>query len=145
MFDLIIQMGSTMKPTIFNDRVAAALKNWHHIAKKHTKQGRLSGSNTPMSSRPQTPTHGMSPVHLLHNYPNSSGDGYHSNFEHEHWDPENQLRSPRHREIMNESPPRYAESSDQEVAVLEEPRQIEMQLPPGPGFIHTHHEFSFGK
>lgn len=143
MFDLIIQMGSTMKPTIFNDRVAAALKNWHHIAKKHTKQGRLSGSNTPMSSRPQTPTHGMSPVHLLHNYPNSS---YHSNFEHEHWDPENQLRSPRHhREIMNESPPHYAESSEQEVAALEEPRQIEMQLPPGPGFIHTQHEFSFGK
>lgn len=138
-------MGSTMKPTIFNDRVAAALKNWHHIAKKHTKQGRLSGSNTPMSSRPQTPSHGMSPVHLLHNYPNRSGDGYHSNFEHEHWDPENQLRSPHHHEIMNESPPHYAESSEQEVAVLEEPRQIEMQLPPGPGFIQTHHEFSFGK
>ncbi|KAH9703617.1 MLO-like protein 12 [Citrus sinensis] len=143
LYALVTQMGSTMKPTIFNDRVAAALKNWHHIAKKHTKQGRLSGSNTPMSSRPQTPTHGMSPVHLLHNYPNSS---YHSNFEHEHWDPENQIRSPRHhREIMNESPPHYAESSEQEVAALEEPRQIEMQLPPGPGFIHTHHEFSFGK
>ncbi|KAL9422125.1 hypothetical protein AB3S75_034398 [Citrus x aurantiifolia] len=145
LYALVTQMGSTMKPTIFNDRVAAALKNWHHIAKKHTKQGRLSGSNTPMSSRPQTPTHGMSPVHLLHNYPNHSGDGYHSNFEHEHWDPENQLRSPRHREIMNESPPHYAESSEQEVAVLEESRQIEMQLPPRPGFIHTHHEFSFGK
>lgn len=66
-------MGSTMRPTIFNERVAAALRNWHQQAKKHTKQGKHSHSQntTPLSSRPATPTHVTSPVHLLHNYPRS--------------------------------------------------------------------------
>lgn len=69
LYALVTQMGSTMKPTIFNDNVAAALKNWHHTARKHLKHNKESGhsaSNTPFSSRPGTPTHGMSPVHLLH-------------------------------------------------------------------------------
>ncbi|MBA0697228.1 hypothetical protein Goari_020777 [Gossypium aridum] len=62
-----------MRPTIFNERVATALRNWHQTAKKHTKQNKQSHSQntTPLSSRPATPTHGMSPVHLLHNYPRS--------------------------------------------------------------------------
>ncbi|XP_057956301.1 MLO-like protein 6 [Malania oleifera] len=66
LYALVTQMGSTMKPTIFNERVAAALRNWHHTAKKHVKQNKASG--TPMSSRPGTPSHGMSPVHLLRHY-----------------------------------------------------------------------------
>lgn len=68
-------MGSTMKPTIFNERVAAALKNWHHTAKKHIKESKHSGMASPMSSRPATPYHGMSPVHLLRNY-RSEVDSY---------------------------------------------------------------------
>ncbi|GKU93601.1 hypothetical protein SLEP1_g7180 [Rubroshorea leprosula] len=60
-------MGSNMKPTIFNERVATALRKWHHMAKKHIKENR--GSVTPMSSRPTTPSHHhMSPVHLLRHY-----------------------------------------------------------------------------
>ncbi|KAG7569724.1 Mlo-related protein [Arabidopsis thaliana x Arabidopsis arenosa] len=73
LYALVTQMGTSMRPTIFNDRVANALKKWHHTAKKQTKHGH-SGSNTPHSSRPTTPTHGMSPVHLLHNYNNRSLD-----------------------------------------------------------------------
>ncbi|KAK7262348.1 hypothetical protein RJT34_29916 [Clitoria ternatea] len=72
LYALVTQMGSTMKPTIFNERVAVALRNWHQTAKKHIKQNRvgsLSLSGTPMSSRPTTPTHDhMSPVHLLRYY-----------------------------------------------------------------------------
>ncbi|KAL2507531.1 MLO-like protein 6 [Forsythia ovata] len=64
---VLFQMGSTMKPTIFNDRVVTALRNWHHTAKKHVKQTK-SGSVTPMSTRPTTPTHSTSPLHLLRNY-----------------------------------------------------------------------------
>ncbi|KAL0775268.1 hypothetical protein Bca101_040420 [Brassica carinata] len=71
LYALVTQMGTSMRPTIFNDRVANALKKWHNTAKKHTKHGH-SGSNTP--SRPTTPTHDMSPVHLLHNYHNRSLD-----------------------------------------------------------------------
>lgn len=80
-------MGSTMKPTIFNEKVATALRNWHHTARKHIKQNR--GSVTPTSSRPGTPSHHMSPVHLLRHY-RSELDSVHtsprrSNFD--HWDP----------------------------------------------------------
>lgn len=55
-------MGSSMKPTIFNDRVANALRTWHQTAKKNVKQNRQSNST------PTTPLHSMSPVHLLRHY-----------------------------------------------------------------------------
>ncbi|KAJ0100918.1 hypothetical protein Patl1_06138 [Pistacia atlantica] len=93
LYALVTQMGTSMRSTIFNDRVAEALKSWHHTAKKHTKHGKHSETTTPFSSRPQTPTHGMSPVHLLHNHPNRSADSYHpspprpSNFDNERWEP----------------------------------------------------------
>ncbi|KAL4302526.1 hypothetical protein GQ457_10G004660 [Hibiscus cannabinus] len=63
LYALVTQMGSNMKPTIFNERVATALKNWHNTAKKHIKHNK--GSVTPFSSRPTTPSHHASPVHLL--------------------------------------------------------------------------------
>ncbi|KAG7010619.1 MLO-like protein 6, partial [Cucurbita argyrosperma subsp. argyrosperma] len=90
LYALVTQMGSTMKPTIFNDRVATALRNWHHTARKHIKQNR--GSMTPMSSRPATPSHHMSPVHLLRHY-RSELDSFHtsprrSNFDNDQWDPD---------------------------------------------------------
>ncbi|GMI89162.1 MILDEW RESISTANCE LOCUS O 6 [Hibiscus trionum] len=65
LYALVTQMGSNMKPTIFNERVATALKNWHNTAKKHIKNNK--GSVTPFSSRPNTPSHHASPVHLLRN------------------------------------------------------------------------------
>ncbi|KAK7312546.1 hypothetical protein VNO77_36483 [Canavalia gladiata] len=71
LYALVTQMGSTMKPTIFNERVAVALRNWHQTAKKRIRQNRvgsLSLSGTPMSSRPTTPSHHLSPVHLLRYY-----------------------------------------------------------------------------
>ncbi|KAL5697847.1 Protein mlo2 [Ranunculus cassubicifolius] len=71
LYALVTQMGSTMKPTIFNERVAVALKKWHHTTKKHTKQGGESASVSPMFSMPSTPTHGnngTSPVHLLYKH-----------------------------------------------------------------------------
>ncbi|GMI94722.1 MILDEW RESISTANCE LOCUS O 6 [Hibiscus trionum] len=66
LYALVTQMGSNMKPTIFNERVATALKNWHNTAKKHVKHNK--GSVTPFSSRPNTPSHHTSPVHLLRNH-----------------------------------------------------------------------------
>ncbi|KAF7144144.1 hypothetical protein RHSIM_Rhsim05G0183600 [Rhododendron simsii] len=69
LYALVTQMGSTMKPTIFNDQIAKALRNWHQTAKKHIKQNRHSpGTVTPLQSRPGTPLHGASPIHLLRNY-----------------------------------------------------------------------------
>lgn len=96
LYALVTQMGSTMKPTIFNDRVATALRNWHHSAKKHIKQNK--GSVTPMSSRPATPSHHMSPVHLLRHY-RSEMDSMHtsprlSNFDVDQHD--NESPSPTH-------------------------------------------------
>jgi mlo protein len=53
-------MGSSMKPTIFNDRVVNALRKWHNTAKKRIKQNRHSSASTPAA--------GSSPVHLLRAY-----------------------------------------------------------------------------
>ncbi|KAK7270352.1 hypothetical protein RIF29_23430 [Crotalaria pallida] len=95
---VLFQMGSTMKPTIFNDRVAKALKNWHHTARKHVRHNKVSshsGVNTPLSSYPTTPTHGMSPVHLLYKHPGHSDSPLASPralsspiYENEKWDAE---------------------------------------------------------
>jgi mlo protein len=78
LYALVTQMGTSMKPTVFSENVAAALKTWHHTAKEHTKHGAHSGSNSPYASMPVTPRHGNSPVHLLHNYPHSSTNSLHN-------------------------------------------------------------------
>lgn len=80
-----------MKPTIFNERVATALKNWHHTAKKQVKQSKHSNHTTPNSSRPSTPTHAMSPVHLLHRHTSGNSDSLQTspkkfNYKNEQWD-----------------------------------------------------------
>lgn len=48
-------MGSTMRPTIFDERVAMALKNWHHKAKKHVKENRGPATVVPVLGRPMSP------------------------------------------------------------------------------------------
>ncbi|KDP25722.1 hypothetical protein JCGZ_23943 [Jatropha curcas] len=143
LYALVTQMGSSMRPTVFNDRVAAALKNWHHTAKKQAKHSRHSESHTPMSSRPQTPTYGMSPVHLLHNYrsstaPNSlQASPRNSNYEADNWDPE----ALNNQQVIGE--PEGSESPDardqnETAIVVQEPST--MELPPAPGSIRTQHE-----
>lgn len=72
LYALVNQMGSKMRPVIFSDNVASALRGWHHTAKKHIKQGRASASSTPFSSRPASPLHGStSPLYLLQGYKKS--------------------------------------------------------------------------
>lgn len=60
-------MGSNIKPTIFNDRVANALRKWHLTARKQVRQTRQTASS------PSTPRKSMSPVHLLHRYNSELG------------------------------------------------------------------------
>lgn len=93
LYALVTQMGSTMKPTIFNERVATALRKWHHTAKKNVKQGKNSAPVTPMSSRPATPSRGgMSPVHLLRYYRGETDSlqtsPRRSNFDIDNWETE---------------------------------------------------------
>ncbi|CAL5424240.1 unnamed protein product [Camellia sinensis] len=103
LYALVTQMGSTMKPTIFNERVAIALRNWHHSAKKHIKHNQQSGQATPMSSRPATPSHHTSPVHLLRHYKAEMDSSLQAsprrtNFDvEEHWETEDSPNSPSHR------------------------------------------------
>ncbi|KAF9665020.1 hypothetical protein SADUNF_Sadunf16G0078700 [Salix dunnii] len=68
LYALVTQMGTTMRPTIFNERFAKALRNWHHTAKQHIKQNRQAGTVTPATSAPGTPSHTVSPVHLLRDH-----------------------------------------------------------------------------
>ncbi|CAN6878226.1 unnamed protein product [Brassica oleracea var. botrytis] len=96
LYALVTQMGSTMRPTVFNERVATAIKTWHHTAKKHTKHGKHTESNTPYTSRPTTPTHGSSTMHTLNNrsvetFPSSPSPRYSDHHDHhQFWDPESQ-------------------------------------------------------
>uniref|UniRef100_A0A0R0GXL3 MLO-like protein n=1 Tax=Glycine max TaxID=3847 RepID=A0A0R0GXL3_SOYBN len=60
LYALVTQMGSTMKPTIFNERVARALRKWHHTAKKNVKHNR--------GLRLQTPNHTKSNANFLRRY-----------------------------------------------------------------------------
>ncbi|XP_020240217.2 MLO-like protein 6 [Cajanus cajan] len=59
LYALVTQMGSSMKATIFSERVAEAIRKWHHTAKKQIKNnhGLASQSQTPFSSRPTSPAH----------------------------------------------------------------------------------------
>ncbi|KAI3823427.1 hypothetical protein L1987_04863 [Smallanthus sonchifolius] len=60
LYALVTQMGSTMKPTVFNDQVVKALHKWHQNAKKQVKLNRNSNSTTPGSTRPSTLSHSTS-------------------------------------------------------------------------------------
>ncbi|KAI4384034.1 hypothetical protein MLD38_009806 [Melastoma candidum] len=80
LYALVTQMGSSMKPTIFNEHVATAIKQWHHTAKKHTKHSRHSTEGTPsIRSRPTTPSHLLQDIH------ERSEQILHSDVEHEEW------------------------------------------------------------
>ncbi|KAJ8766016.1 hypothetical protein K2173_020532 [Erythroxylum novogranatense] len=142
LYALVTQMGSSMRPTVFNDRVATALKNWHKAAKKHTKHGKHSESHTPMSSRPATPTHGMSPLHLLQNHrsstaPNSlQASPRKYSYEPDHWEPEavNSVHDPENYELQQTESPEYRE---QNIPIQD---TSSMALPGAPGSIRTQHE-----
>lgn len=154
LYALVTQMGSRMKPTIFSDQVAKALKTWHHTAKKNIKHGTHSAPTSPFSSRPGTPLHGStSPMYLLHRYPKDSLDSPSnsprgSNFEHEGW--------------ANESPSNHRHSHQEDgdfgrddIHGLEENeiqalQSSSIELPSGPQPVKTQHEvditdFSFGQ
>ncbi|KAK4741835.1 hypothetical protein SAY87_025423 [Trapa incisa] len=57
LYALVTQMGSTMKPTIFNERVVMALRRWHKNARKNVRESRRRVCVTPPSSQPTTPSH----------------------------------------------------------------------------------------
>ncbi|KAI3751469.1 hypothetical protein L2E82_22556 [Cichorium intybus] len=153
LYALVTQMGSRMKPAIFSDDVAKALKTWHHTAKKNIKHGH-SPSHSPFSSRPGTPLHGStSPMHLLHRYPENSLDSplnspRGSHFEHEGWANE----SPHRHEHKYEDAENFQrdEIRDLEEVELQEPSSSSTQLPSGPRPVRAQHEvditdFSFGQ
>ncbi|CAL9167580.1 unnamed protein product [Musa hybrid cultivar] len=74
LYALVTQMGSNLKPTIFNESVATALRKWHHTARKRLKENRRSASVTSSlsTSRPATPTHRLSPLHVLQYHHNEA-------------------------------------------------------------------------
>lgn len=75
LYALVTQMGSHMKKAIFEEQTAKALKKWQKAAKDRKKQriktsgGGGEGSvNSSFMSGENTPSHGTSPLHLLHNH-----------------------------------------------------------------------------
>ncbi|KAK8477138.1 hypothetical protein V6N11_047077 [Hibiscus sabdariffa] len=94
------------RPLNVSKNVVHQFENWHQTAKKQIKQGRHSENTTRFSSRPPTPTHGMSPVHPLHSYPQRRVESCHvsprhSEFENNQWDPADSFaNSPNHHDIV---------------------------------------------
>ncbi|KAJ8747285.1 hypothetical protein K2173_014522 [Erythroxylum novogranatense] len=144
LYALVTQMGSRMRPTVFNDRVATALRNWHKTAKKHAKHGgRNSESHTPLSSRPTTPTYGMSPAHLLQNYRSSTAPDSlqasprnYSYNKPDHWDLE-AVNPVNDHETYEPQPLESPDYRDRDMPI-EDPDS--MNLPPVPPAIRTQHE-----
>ncbi|KAF3954031.1 hypothetical protein ACB098_08G077200 [Castanea mollissima] len=150
LYALVTQMGSTMKPTIFNERVALALRNWHHSAKKHLKENKGSVSVTPMSSRPATPSHHLSPVHLLRNY-RSEMDSVQaspriSNFDIEHWETESPSPSYRHRPVGDGSLSYHHHQTDQSyIEYDKDVNELNLgQVAPIPQPARAQHEIDIG-
>ncbi|XP_030962414.1 MLO-like protein 6 [Quercus lobata] len=150
LYALVTQMGSTMKPTIFNERVALALRNWHHSAKKHLRENKGSVSVTPLSSRPATPSHHMSPVHLLRNY-RSEMDSVQtsprkSSFDLEHWETESPSPSHRHRPTGDGSSSSHHHQMDQShIEFDKNVNEVTLsQLAPIPQPARAQHEIDIG-
>ncbi|XP_010253610.1 PREDICTED: MLO-like protein 6 [Nelumbo nucifera] len=156
LYALVTQMGSTMKPTIFNERVAIALRKWHHTARKQIKQNQKSGTATPMPSRPTTPRHGFSPVSLLQNQRRSDDDSVQtsprfSNFDNEQWEGED-TPSPSYHYHYGERSSHQNYFDHHEHRLDEQQPDAYEQSPPPPPPIRTQHEidmdsvdFSFAK
>uniref|UniRef100_A0A7N2M6B9 MLO-like protein n=1 Tax=Quercus lobata TaxID=97700 RepID=A0A7N2M6B9_QUELO len=134
LYALVTQMGSNMKPTIFNERVVNALRTWHHKAKKNIKQNQHS------TSTPDTPMHSMSPVHLLHHY-QGEHDSIHktqrmSNFNNEGWDMNGPHSSSHHHDQI--SLPKNQRNHGQEKSSSHEPSPI--HSPSSHHSFHVQHE-----
>ncbi|XP_028756986.1 MLO-like protein 6 [Neltuma alba] len=56
LYALVTQMGSTMRPTIFDEKIAMAIRSWHMNAKQQVRRNRGSASVTPLISRPTSPS-----------------------------------------------------------------------------------------
>ncbi|WOL07383.1 MLO-like protein 6 isoform X1 [Canna indica] len=144
LYALVTQMGSNLKPTIFSERVATALRKWHQTARKHLKESR-SGSVTPSTSRPTTPTHGFSPVHLLQYYRNEVDSSQKYTADNGQFDPESPP-SPSCHEI-EESFAHYRKPTTLKGLMQDE---REMEVFEGPSELPRTHEsvvsdFSFDK
>ncbi|KAK6244747.1 hypothetical protein QUC31_011156 [Theobroma cacao] len=122
LYALVTQMGSTMKPTIFNERIANALRNWHQEAKKHIEHNQHSGTMTPFSSRSDTPSRGVTPLHLLHNHrgeaDSSQTSPRGSNFGNEGWEIEGPDRG------------QVAEQKHKATNKVDNPSQHEIEIEP---------------
>lgn len=140
-------MGSTMKPTIFNERVASALRNWHHTARKHLKQNKGSVTGTPMSSRPTTPSHHLSPVHLLRHY-RSEVDSFHtsprkSNFDIEHSETDSPSPS-YHYPVGDGSSSHHNRQTNQTYIEYDVKELTSSQVAPFPQTDRTEHQIDIG-
>ncbi|XP_038892538.1 MLO-like protein 6 [Benincasa hispida] len=150
LYALVTQMGSNMRPTIFNDRVATALKNWHHSAKKNMKHQRNPDSTSPFSSRPTTPTHGMSPIHLLHKHQHGSTSPRLSDAEPDRWDMEELPPSSHHNRAHDHQEQERSETNREQEMTVQQSSSTETSSTMRPA--HLQHEitrspsdFSFGK
>ncbi|MED6218526.1 MLO-like protein 12 [Stylosanthes scabra] len=79
LYALVTQMGSNMKPTIFNERVASALRNWHQSAKSNIKK-KAGSSSFSQTTTPSPITSKSSRSYDADSLSSSNGAKAHSSF-----------------------------------------------------------------
>ncbi|KAJ4970388.1 hypothetical protein NE237_003487 [Protea cynaroides] len=162
LYALVTQMGSKIKPTIFNERVAKALRNWHDTARKNVKERKGSMTGTPRSSRPSTPRNGMSPVHLLRHYRSEISDSLQTSPRLSNVDPSADQwdvveNSPSQNNQQNDGSSSHHHHRQQELVhygvtvgeyerdQIQDPLSSTVELPPLPeSSIRTQHEITVG-
>ncbi|XP_057861840.2 MLO-like protein 6 [Cryptomeria japonica] len=106
LYALVTQLGTNMKTTIFDERIATALKKWHQRAKKNIRQKR----HDDLSSGQTTPYEGSSPIHLLRKYLSSGDLESAQNLRQVEYDIEEDAPSPSHHSHHNAN-----ENSNEEI------------------------------
>ncbi|GLJ51589.1 hypothetical protein SUGI_1096400 [Cryptomeria japonica] len=113
LYALVTQLGTNMKTTIFDERIATALKKWHQREKKNIRQKR----HDDLSSGQTTPYEGSSPIHLLRKYLSSGDLESAQNLGQVEYDIEEDAPSPSHHNA-NENSNEEIEEEKQDVQTL---------------------------
>uniref|UniRef100_A0A2N9HPS7 MLO-like protein n=1 Tax=Fagus sylvatica TaxID=28930 RepID=A0A2N9HPS7_FAGSY len=126
--------------------------DWHHPAPITCpiKQNSSGVCALPMSSRPTTPSHHLSPVHLLRYHRNEMDSVQtsprRSNFDIEHW--ETDSPSPSHRHRAGDGSSSYHHNHQMEQGYVENDRNVNEvnlgRVPPIPQTSRTQHEIDVG-
>ncbi|KAI9076128.1 hypothetical protein K1719_041826 [Acacia pycnantha] len=134
LYALVTQMGSSMKATIFNERVVSALKRWHKKARKEVKKRRGSVGTTASD----TPSPSTSPVSLLRHFRNEVDSSVHTSPRRSNVEADQRGASPPHNMNVASSSNYHHQQQQLEMELQRRRRQPETgPLPPAASSVNV--------